>query len=335
MKALVRNNSGSLKFVELLMPKLTDKNDVLLRITYTSLCRDDMRVDDKSDVLSQPGILGHEAIGVIEELGEYAKMKGFSVGDAVMVLPWIFCGKCHHCLSQKPQYCEELRFHQGVCCQYLVSNASQLLKIPEGLTYKQAVMIEPVGCVIEAISSLDINFQTRLAIIGQGFIGSVFTKLLKSRGVKEITVVEPLEERRKQAIEFGADHAIDPNSPDFKYDFSACCAHEGYDLIIETSSDVDMLNASLSYLSKGGVLNVFTYYGHKERISIPLCGMYYSNITIRWSSLCSIHSMEIAADIINRLSLDELIQEEFAFEDSKQAFDTYEKKECYKVGIRF
>ncbi|MCG6461232.1 alcohol dehydrogenase catalytic domain-containing protein, partial [Vibrio parahaemolyticus] len=134
-KAIVRNKLDVLEHISLPMPALNAEDEVLVRIVYTSLCRDDMRNEDKADVLIQPGIIGHEAVGIVEELGEYSKFKGLSRGDAVVVLPWAFCGKCHYCLSQRPHFCEESRFHQGVSCEYLVSNVSQLLKVPFGLTY--------------------------------------------------------------------------------------------------------------------------------------------------------------------------------------------------------
>jgi|GEM_PF-5063778 len=335
MKAIVRNKFDRLERVDLPMPELKAQDDVLVRIVYTSLCRDDMRVEDKADVLLQPGIVGHEAVGIIENLGDYAKFKGFVKGDAVVVLPWAFCGKCHYCLSQRPHFCEGAHFHQGVSCEYLVSNVTQLLKVPFGLSYKQAVMMEPVGCVIEALNSLDMNFSSRIAIIGGGFIAACFIKFLKLRGVKNITVVEPMAERRNKAMAFGADSVIDPYSDDFQYGFSACCDHEGYDCIIETSSDVEMLNMSLSHLSKGGILKIFTYYSNQSVMSVPLVGLYYSNITISWSSLCGLDSMSIAADMIKRLSLDELITNEFSFEDYLPALEAYKNRECYKVGIRY
>ncbi|MBE4263225.1 alcohol dehydrogenase catalytic domain-containing protein [Vibrio parahaemolyticus] len=335
MKAIVRNKLDVLEHISLPMPALNAEDEVLVRIVYTSLCRDDMRNEDKADVLIQPGIIGHEAVGIVEELGEYSKFKGLSRGDVVVVLPWAFCGKCHYCLSQRPNFCEESRFHQGVSCEYLVSNVSQLLKVPFGLTYKQAVMMEPVGCIIEALNSLDMNFNSRVAIIGGGFIGATFIKLLKLRGVKKITVVEPIAERREKAIAFGANSVVDPQATDFQYELSDCCDHQGYDCIIETSSNVDMLNMSLSHLTKGGILKIFTYYNNQSVMCVPLVGLYYSNITISWSCLCSIDSMNVAAEMIKRLALGELITSEFSFENFFLALESYKNMECYKVGVRY
>lgn len=335
MKALIRDNHGKLCITHLPRPGISDKEEVLLRIVYTSLCRDDMRQDDQQDIFSHSGIVGHEAVGIIEEAGEYAQVKGFVKGDVVVILPWSFCGHCHHCVSLKPQYCEQSRLHQGIMCQYVVSHVSQLLKVPNGLSYKQAVMIEPVGCVIEAMSSLDLHFQTKVAIIGGGFACLCFIKLLRLRGVKEITVVEPLVERRKLVLHYGADYVIDPESSDFQFDLSTCCDHDGYDVVIETSSNVGMLNIALSYLAKGGTLKVFTYYRNREVLSIPLFAVYYANITISWSCLCSIPSMNIAAEMIKRLALDELIHREFSFDDCLSALEAYRNYHCLKVGITY
>ncbi|KOO09009.1 zinc-dependent alcohol dehydrogenase [Vibrio hepatarius] len=334
MKALVRTKFETLDIVEIETPQLKEKDDIKIRMVYSSFCRDDMRFEDKSDIFAHTGIMGHEAVGIIEELGEYAQYSGYSIGDLVMVLPWSFCGHCHYCLAQKPQYCNQSHIHQGTICQFIVRSCRQVIKVPNKLNYKHAIMMEPVGAIVEALSTLNISYSTRVAIIGGGFIGQSFVKFIKLRGAREITVIEPIAERREQALKYGADFVIDPNSSDFHFDLSDCCEHEGYNVIIETSSDINMIETTLPYLSKGGAMKIFTYYGSKEKVSLPLLNLYASNITISWTSLCGIESVLTAAHMIEKLSLDNLITAEFDFDDAISAFESYKTLEHFKVGIK-
>jgi threonine dehydrogenase-like Zn-dependent dehydrogenase len=334
MKALVRTKFDTLDIVDIPIPEVKEKDDVKIRLVYSSFCRDDMRLDDKSDVFAHTGIMGHEAVGIIEELGQYASFSGLAVGDLVMALPWSFCGRCHYCLAQKPQYCNQSHIHQGTMCQYIVRSCRQVIKVPNKLSYKHAVMMEPIGAIVEALNTLNISYNTRVAIIGGGFIGLSFLKFIQLRGAREVTVIEPIQERREQALKYGADFVIDPMSGDFHFDLSDCCDHEGFNVIIETSSDINMIEITLPYLSKGGEMKIFTYYGSKEKVSLPLLNLYASNITISWTSFCGIESVLTAAHMINKLSLDELITAEFDFDDSISAFETYKKLDHFKIGIK-
>ena len=142
MKALVRDYNGEIHLGDIPEPMVLKEDDVKIRVLYSSFCRDDMRYEDKSDIFSHIGVLGHEAVGIIEELGPFAKYAGFSLNDIVVVMPWDFCGKCSYCLSQRPQFCAEEHVVMGTMTKYILRKSRQLIKIPSGVTYKQAVLMD-------------------------------------------------------------------------------------------------------------------------------------------------------------------------------------------------
>jgi propanol-preferring alcohol dehydrogenase len=83
---------------------------VLLRVRACGVCRTDLHiVDGELPVLDHPVVPGHEIVGTVEALG--AGVAGISVGDRIGV-PWLgwTCGKCHYCMSDRENLCDEARF---------------------------------------------------------------------------------------------------------------------------------------------------------------------------------------------------------------------------------
>ncbi|MEG2291480.1 MAG: alcohol dehydrogenase catalytic domain-containing protein [Clostridium sp.] len=335
MRALIRDNDNNIKTADIPEPYILNEDDVKIRVMYSAFCRDDMRYNDKSDIFSQCGVMGHEVAGVIEDIGVYGKYAGFNIGDRVVSLPWDFCGECKYCVTQQHQYCSEAHITIGTMTKYIIRKVRQLVKIPSDVTFRQAVLMEPVGCVLEAISKLSLDYDKEVLIIGGGFAGINFVRLLKMKGVKQITVIEPIAERRRCAISYGADYSLDPNDMEIQLKLSEICRYNGFDIIIETSSHIEMLEKSLGFLCRGGTLQIFTYYGSFEKISFPSLNMYSSNIRVIWSCLCGIRSIKNASYIISKLSLEDLITKEYNFSNVMQAFEKYKKYEHMKVGVKF
>ncbi len=334
MDALVRNENSEIIVKDIPEPFILNDDEVKIRVEYLSFCSDDMRYKDESDIFSRQGVLGHEAVGVIEDLGRNAKYNGFSVNDRVMVMPISFCGMCEHCLSQKVQFCEEAYLTIGTMTKYIIRKAKQLIKIPDNITNKQAILSEAVGSAIEVFNELEIDHNKRVLIIGAGLTGQLFIKLLKMKGVKSITVIEPIKERRELALKNGADIVLSPNEKNLQLKVENSCNFLGFNVVIETSSDVKMLEEAPRYLCKGGVLQIFTYYGTSEFVSFSTLDMYARNITIKWKSLCSLRSLRESFSLIKSLSLDELITNEYTFKDILEAKKDFENKKHIKVGIK-
>ncbi|MEG0108025.1 MAG: hypothetical protein RR705_04140, partial [Lachnospiraceae bacterium] len=97
---------------------------------------------------------------------------------------------------------------------------------------------------------------------------------------------------------------------------------------------IRMLESAVSFLTRGGTLEIFTYYGSLETISFSALDMYASNITVLWSSLCSMGSIKKAELIIKKESLEELITAEYDFNHVLQAFEKYKTYEHIKIGIK-
>lgn len=335
MRAFIRNEEGKLALKSLPLPIIKEEDDILIQMNYSTICRDDMRVSNDLDIFRRRGIVGHEGSGTISAVGPHAQANGFSIGDRVVLYPLDFCGKCTNCLNGLPQYCPEARLSIGTLAEYIIKKPHQLLRIPQHLSHKQASLMEPIGDIIEALSRIPISFKSRCLIIGSGFTGLSFIRLLKRFGVKEIVAIEPIEIRRNLAIQSGANLAFSPDDRNLAQTLMKKTKYNGFDIVIETSANFKMVDFAIPQAAKGGTLLLFTYYGSQQKLSFHSLNMYASNLTLLWSSLCSLQSMRDAADLINQLHLDELITAEYSLNNVEQAFKIYQTEKELKIGIQF
>ncbi len=333
MKALSINNNKKLEVINIPKPLKILDDEVLIEIKYSTFCKDDMRYNDSRDVFSKNSIVGHEASGVILDVGEISKHNGFEVGDEVVVLPIDYCGVCVKCLQQEFIACNEIKLVSGTMSKYVVRKYRSVKKILNELSFKQASLIEPISTVLKTLEKLNTGFDKRVLIIGAGFMSLVFVKLLKMQGVKKIVVIEPLKERRENAIKNGADFAFNPSDNNIDFKLLEATNYYGFDFVIETSSNIDALVKNQRYLARCGTLVIFSHYGPMKKITFSTETMLFSNITVIWSTLFDVSNFTNACYLIKSLDLDKLITYECSIDNSIVGALEYENNIHYKVGI--
>ncbi|MEG1943086.1 MAG: alcohol dehydrogenase catalytic domain-containing protein, partial [Angelakisella sp.] len=334
MQALVRNQALQIELQAISEPQLSAADEVKIKIEYCSLCRDDMHTGDALAIFGGSGIIGHEAAGVVVEAGARAQQDGFLPGVRVAIIPMEFCGSCPSCLAGQPQYCPEAHISSGVIAEYIIRKPSQLIKIPHKLSYQQAVLMETVGDVMAAISKLKLDFDSDVLLVGGGYTGQLFLRLLRLRGIHRIAVIEPIEVRRQLALEHGADAAYGPAHPSLQVKLLEQTNFRGFPVVIDTSADAEMLEFVQPCVTRGGTMLLFAYCDTQSKLTFPSLNMYMNNISVIWSCMCSPRTMEQAGDIIQRLRLEELITAEYPIKKSKQAYENYLTTAQIKIGIR-
>lgn len=333
MRALCRNHSGGIEVLDLQEPKLKKPDDVKIRVRYATICSDETGMDQEGDFFSREGVLGHEMCGEVVELGEAAKNQGFRIGDKVSGDGALSCGQCIQCKRRQENYCMSLKFINGCMCKYIIRSSRQLVKLSPDVSFREGSLLEPVASVLQGAEKANISMGKSVAIFGAGFCGLMFVQIAKMRGASNVTVIEPIEYRRKLAIERGADYAIDVNEEELGTRLSTLTNFNGYDIVIETSSDIMTIDFAVQALSRGGTLLFFTYYGVQEKFSINTMNMYADNLTICFS-FSSHGKMEEAARMFPLLKVEELIGKEFSLEDGWKAYQYQKTKNSIKVGIK-
>lgn len=210
--------------------------EVLIAVEAAGVCfKDVLIVDGYQPRVKLPIVLGHEAAGRIQALGD--GVQGFKVGDRVCLLPYIPCGTCTFCASGRENICRRRKWlgedQNGAYAQYIRTHASALVAIPPGVTADAAAAATCVlGTVVHGLKHLG-NLKAGETVLVTGAAGAVGTNAIlvaKAMGAK--TIGTDIPEKLEQIRKVGADEAVaftDRLSDEVK----KLTGGEGVDLVLE------------------------------------------------------------------------------------------------------
>jgi alcohol dehydrogenase len=276
MKAAIFERPGRIVLREKPMPRV-GATDALIRITTTTICGTDVHIL-KGEYPVAPGLtVGHEPVGVIEELG--SAVSGYQRGQRVIAGAITPCGQCSPCLDGHQSQCGGKamggwRFGNtidGCQAEYvLVPNASaNLALIPDGLTDEQVLMCPDIMSTgFGGAESGGIRIGDTVAVFAQGPIGLCATAGAKLRGATTIIAVDTLPERLAMAQRMGADVTIDYRTTDPISEIMRLTQGRGVDVAIEALGTQQTFESCLRVLKPGGVLSSLGVYSGK--LTLPL-----------------------------------------------------------------
>lgn len=193
------------------IPERSPENDeVKIRVAWCGLCGTDIHKFQGKNGASKvvpPIILGHECSGIVVETGPDCKY--FKVGQRVACDPSYSCGKCIWCQQGLPNFCLERHGVAKGFSEYVYPPEKNVYSIADTLDLEDAAFAEPLSCAIHGLDLIQIKSGKTVVMYGMGAIGSLMLQLIKNEGASKIIVVERVEEKRKLALELGADIAID------------------------------------------------------------------------------------------------------------------------------
>ncbi len=211
MRAARLHAARDVRIEELPVPE-PGPGEVLVRVRAVSVCPSDWRLYDSGDAggapLQAPIVQGHEFSGDIVATGE--GVTDPPVGSRVAVEPTWHCGHCDVCRRGRHNICRNVRFPSfppvdGALAEYAVCPAHATQVIPPTLSYTAGALVEPLGVAIHALRLARVSPDESVVILGAGMIGLCTLQVLRSSGVAEVGVVEPVAGRRELAGRCGAD----------------------------------------------------------------------------------------------------------------------------------
>ena len=268
MKALVLTGKEKVEIQEVARPRAAE-GEVLLRVSTAGICGSDIHGFLGHSPRRKPGlILGHEAVGVVSEVGP--GVKNFREGQRVYVNPLISCGKCEACASGRENCCASWRLLgmdrvHGAYAEFVAVPSSQLRAIPDGVSDERAVWAEPLANIVHCFR-ISMNEKPKaMAILGAGTMGSLGVTLAKARGIAKVIVVDKNEARLAAAKQIGADVAINVDVGNAKEQIGAV------DYVFDAVGVTAMRRLSLDVCKRGGRI-AFLGMGENES-SLPFVDM--------------------------------------------------------------
>ena len=323
MKAVVWHGPKRVSVDEVADPRIQEPTDAVIRITRTAICGSDLHLYDHGVTMAmKPGdILGHEPMGVVEEVG--TEVSHLRPGDTVVVPFNISCGSCFQCTRQMYSQCETTQNWAGRKGASLfgythlyggvAGGQAELLRVPQahfgpirvedGIPDNAALLLSDVlPTAWQAVVYADVPADGTLAVFGLGPVGQMCVSIARHRGVPRVIGIDPNADRRALAAGRGAE-VVNPAevAGDVEEAVRAVTDGRGADSVIDavgmdaTGSTVDRLlqtvkvrpdrlvalQQCMGSVRRGGTLSVIGVYGGWYPL-FPLGDLFDKQITVRW-----------------------------------------------------
>ena len=161
MRSIRYFGNGTLKMVEAPEPEIKRADEVKIRVAYCGVCGSDLHFKRAElDFLFEGDggtPIGHEATGVITELGPAATCKGLKVGDRVVYYYNEHCGSCYYCRNGQEQFCENMTGTSAAFSDYIVVREQSVHKLADTCSLKKGALIEPISVCLHGIDLIGIK----------------------------------------------------------------------------------------------------------------------------------------------------------------------------------
>ena len=320
--------------------------EVLVKITMSTICRSDIHSYHGHRPNPCPGILGHEIIGTVEQLGELIThdMRGdtLSIGDRITWTEYFAEGDSYyrdvHDMPQKApglrKYGHDLveedpHFLGGFAEYCYIQPGTGILKLPDELSDEEATPLNcGVATMISVTEAADIRIGDTVVIQGLGLLGLYGCAIAKARGAAKVIALDPVQARLDMSKRFGADLAIDVSKIDDATLISTVrdeSPPEGADVVIEVCGVADVVPAGIQMLRIGGRYVLAGFVGPGANINIDA-----HDLVKKWITLRGIHNYHPkhliqALDFVMtnraRFPFKEIVDSRFSLDELDEAFE--------------
>lgn len=329
MKQLWWTKKDTIELKDIEIPEVGPR-DIKVKIAYAALCATDVHQVSMNVMGAQPPApLGHEASGVIEELGEEAKKKGYKVGDKVTMFPVSFCGGCEWCKKGMTQYCINAKA-TGAFAEYVVTDCNTVFKLPDDADLKTYAITEPTTCVLRAMDLAPIRHGATVAVAGVGGIGSIMLNAILLSGAAKVTVIEPVAEKRQMALDMGAQYVIDPFNEDTVAKAMEITDGLGYDYVFEMSGSPKAAETPIKILARCGTAVYFAVFPPTFEMPLNLHDLYMKEGRIQ-TVFTNTAIIPRAINMIPRMQTEKIIQKIMPLSQAVESFDVFKESKYPKI----
>jgi L-iditol 2-dehydrogenase len=283
-------------------------------------------------------VFGHEWAGDIVEVGN--RVSCFKTGDRIVSANTAPCGRCYYCSRRRYSLCENLEYNNGAYAEYIKVLGNILQKntyrIPDGIEYREAALLEPLACVVHGIEESSIEPGDVVAINGAGPIGLMFVVLAKLKGANVIAV-DLSDERLEYAESFGADYIINGSKVDNQVQAVKNLTEmgRGVDIAIDATGVPPVWEMTVLMGRKGALINLFGGCPPGTSIKIDTALLHYSELTIKGVYHHTPLYVKEAFDLITsrRIDASRFITADMPLEKLKDALELMEQRKGIKYNI--
>ncbi len=311
---------------------------VLLAVRAAGICGTDLHIYHDEYPTQPPVILGHELAGEVAAVGE--GVAGVKPGARVTTETYFhLCGTCRFCRGGQPNLCPERRSIgsgvNGGFAPYVVVPERNVHMLPEGLSFREAALPEPLACVVHGALELPKVTAGDIAVIaGPGAIGLLTLQAAQAAGASVIVLGTNVDHRRLDlARELGAAAAIDIGEEDAAPIVQSLTGGWGADVVFECSGAGPAALGLLAHLRRGGQYAQIGLFGKPVAWDLDQVCLKELRVTGSNASIPSAWRTALRLLAEGRVQTAPLISDVFPLAGWDEAFARFERREGVKVML--
>lgn len=254
MKMLCLPEPGKLEIRDMPKPVLTE-GQAIIKMDMCGICG--------SDVTAYRGVnptmkypvngLGHEGVGIIEEIGD--NDKGLKQGDRVALEPYVPCNKCHMCAVGRFNNCADIRVcgvhKDGMMTEYFSHPVQLLYKLPDELSFTHAALVEPLTIGLHGATRARVSKGEHCVVFGAGIIGLMASFACINYGATPI-LIDVLQKRLDYAKELGIPYVFNSQEGDVETYLKEVTGGKLPEAMIDCTGAPVILENMHNYVCHGG-----------------------------------------------------------------------------------
>ncbi|MGI6037224.1 MAG: zinc-binding alcohol dehydrogenase family protein [Limnochordia bacterium] len=326
MKAIVLVEPGQFRIEERPVPE-AGPGEALIKVRAAGICGSDLHgYRGSQPFMTFPRVMGHEFSGEIAAFGPGYEGP-FKVGDAVVVDPVVNCGHCYACRTGNHNVCrtvEVLGVHRdGAFTEYLAVRTDRIHRMPEGMDFVTAALVEPLSIGAEANRRAATRDGDRVAIIGAGPIGLVSLLIAKTMDT-QVIITDMVPSRLELAKQLGADRVVNVAEEDPVEAVMEFTDNEGASAVIEAVGLEATIRQSIEMVAPSGRIAMLGL--SKGDLKLPASELIKKGVDFHGSRL-NCNQFPVVLELLEQGKFDPtpLISKEYHFTEMEKAMEDFDK----------
>lgn len=285
MKAMVLKEYHQLVYQDVPEPT-TGPDDVLIEVKACGVCGSDVHgMDGSTGRRIPPIIMGHEAAGIIVQVG--SNVKDVRPGERVTFDSTVYCGSCFYCLRGAINLCDHRRVlgvscdeyrHNGAFAEYVAVPQHILYRLPQDVSFEHAAMVEPCSIAFHAVSRTPTSLNDTAVVVGVGMIGLLVVQTLRAVGCGKIIAIDVEADKLDLSRQLGADITLNSLEAETGSEIQKLTDNRGADIVIEAVGVSQSVKTALASVRKGGAVTVIG--NLSPQVELPLQRLVAREITL-------------------------------------------------------
>jgi len=305
------------------------RGEARVRVAATAVCHTDLEIyTGRHPGVRLPVVMGHEATGVVEAVGE--GVERVRPGQPVLLNPIIECGSCGTCLRGHGNLCANAglfgREMDGSLAEHIVLPEVYLYPLPAHLPLAAATLIETLATVRHAQQRARIASGESVVVLGQGVAGLLHTQLAKLSGARPVIAVSRSAWKLELARRRNADRIVNSTREDAVAAVREATAGRGADVVVDAAGDPALIAPAIEMLAPGGRLLLYGI-SHRPVDGFTTFPLYYKELTVYGSRALTPADFAPAIDLVasGAVAVDGFITASYPLEGVAGAFEEYER----------